>query len=101
MEKLTKKERELYFLAFLYALKVESREFAVVSREILEKITSFKSWEIEEMIGAIDRQWKKFRARPPYVGELYIHNKSICFSCITCLTNLQDETVPQERLVRD
>lgn len=44
MEKLTKKERELYFLAFLYALKVESREFAVVSQEILEKITSQRAF---------------------------------------------------------
>nr|DAR93709.1 MAG TPA: hypothetical protein [Caudoviricetes sp.] len=88
MEKLTKKERELYFLAFLYALKVESREFAVVSREILEKITSFKSWEIEEMIGAIDRQWKKFRARPPYVGELYIHNKEHLFFVYNLLDEL-------------
>lgn len=88
MEKLTKKERELYFLAFLYALKVESREFAVVSQEILEKITSFKSWEIEEMIDAIDRQWKKFRTRPPYVGELYIHNKEHLFFVYKLLDEL-------------
>lgn len=79
MEKLTQKERELYFLAFLYALKVESRKFVAVSREILRKITAFENWELEEMIDAIDRQWKRFMQRPPYAGEEYIHNKEHLF----------------------
>ncbi|WP_315436735.1 hypothetical protein [uncultured Selenomonas sp.] len=88
MDKLTQNERKLYSLAFLYALKVESREFAVVSREILEKITSFESWELEEMIDAIDRQWKQFRTRPPYLGEPYIHNEKHLFFVYDLLDEL-------------
>lgn len=88
MEKLTKKERELYFLAFLYALKVERRRFVAVAQEILEKITSFKNWELEEMIDVIDRQWKQFRTRPPYVGEPYIHNEKHLFFVYDLLDEL-------------
>lgn len=88
MDKLTQNERKLYSLAFLYALKVESREFAVVSREILEKITSFESWELEEMIDAIDWQWKRFMQRSPYVGESYIHNEKHLFFVYDLLDEL-------------
>lgn len=88
MEKLTKKERELYFLAFLYALKVERRRFATVAQEILEKITSFNNFELEEMIDVIDRQWKQFRTRPPYVGEPYIHNEKHLFFVYDLLDEL-------------
>lgn len=96
MEKLTKKERELYFLAFLYALKVEQRRFATVAQEILEKITSFNNFELEEMIDAIDRQWKRFMTRPPYVGELYIHNEKHLFF----VYNLLDELTRRDGVPR-